>query len=103
LENRNIASVEDITYVFKGEEIDYRTYVPALVIGAEKTRTINVKESNYFNNLQTIAENFETWLELRVSRNLETGAIEKKEVLFKNYAGKENPASFKYGVNLKDI
>jgi hypothetical protein len=51
---------------------------------------------------ETIAENFETWLELRVTRNTD-GGITNKEVLFKNYAGKDNPAGFKYGVNLKDI
>jgi hypothetical protein len=82
--------------------LDYSTYKPALNTNGEKIRTIAVKESNYFNNLQTIAENFETWLELKITRN-DNGAIITKEAIFKNYAGKDNYASFKYGINLKDI
>jgi hypothetical protein len=39
--------------------LKYDIYEPIYNEGAEKIRTVSVKESNYFNNLQTIAENFE--------------------------------------------
>jgi phage minor structural protein len=64
-------------------------------------RSITAKESNYFNILQNIAETFEAWLELSISR--EDGAITSKTVKFKNFSGKKNYANFRYGVNLKDI
>jgi phage minor structural protein len=95
-------SIDDLVFEPAMETLDTSKYVPMMSASGEKTRTINVKESNYFNNLQTIAETFETWLELRVSRD-DSGAITSKEVLFKNYTGKENLASFKYGINLKNI
>lgn len=108
LTDSSIKSIEDISHAAILDEMDYSKFVPKLNASAEKTRTINIKESNYFNNLQTIAENFETWLELRVTResdknSVNYGGILNKEVLFKNYAGKTNLASFKYGINLKDI
>lgn len=68
----------------------------------EKRRTISIKESNYFNILQTIAETFECWLDIEVKRDA-SGGITKKKVKFKNYAGNTNYAAFRYGVNLKDI
>ena len=82
--------------------LNYATYVPVYNQGAQKVRSINVQESNYFNILQNIAETFEAWLELVVDRNDEGGIVNKR-VLFKNYIGKNNYAGFKYGVNLKEI
>lgn len=83
-------------------KLTYTTYIPVYNDGAKKVRTIEAKESNYFNILQSIAETFEAWLELEVVRS-ETGAIQSKIARFKNYIGKDNYANFKYGVNLKDI
>ena len=77
-------------------------YVPRFNEQAEKIRSITAKESNYFNLLQSIAEKFEAWLVLKINRNSD-GGISSKKVIFKNYAGEQNYASFKYGVNLKDI
>jgi hypothetical protein len=86
------------------------TYVPCFNVGAEKIRSINQKESNYFNILQTIAETFEAWLLLEVERakandsdGYSEGSIKKKWIKFKNYIGKDNYAGFKYGVNLDSI
>ena len=67
---------------------------------AEKVRIVSVKESNYYNILQTIAENFEQWLDIKV-RN-DNGAL-VKEVSFKNSIGQDNDVGFRYGVNIKDI
>jgi hypothetical protein len=77
-------------------------FLPVFNEKGEKTRTINVKESNYFNILQTIAETFEAWLTLKITRDGYGGVI-KKEVAFRNYVGKQNYAGFRYGVNVKNI
>jgi hypothetical protein len=56
------------------EDLTYETYKPYMFPGAVKQRSIKAKESNYFNILQTIAETFEAWLELKISRD-ERGAV----------------------------
>ena len=80
----------------------YNEFTPVYNLGAEKIRTVSAKESNYFNILQSIAETFEGWLSLKISREAD-GAIAKKEVVFKNYIGNNNYAGFRHGVNLKGI
>ena len=84
------------------ETLTYTTFKPIYNDGAEKIRTVSVKESNYFNNLQTLAETFEQWLTFEIGRN-DDGSIYSKKVYFKNYCGKDNYACFRYGVNLQDI
>jgi hypothetical protein len=71
---------------------------------------VSAKESNYFNILQSIAETFEAWLHLEAVRagkndpeGLSEGSIKQKKIKFKRYAGNDNQAAFRYGVNLKDI
>lgn len=95
--------VEALSFDHVSNSLEYSSYRPLYNIGAEKIRTISAKESNYFNILQSIAETFECWLELEVRRNNETGQIQSKIAKFKNYAGSNNYAAFRYGVNLKDI
>lgn len=85
------------------DALTYIDYKPVYNEGAEKIRTITAKESNYFNILQSIAETFEAWLDLEITRDSNTGAVTAKKVRFKNYVGKNNYANFRYGVNLKDI
>ena len=75
----------------------------------EKVSTIEVKESNYFNILQTLCEKFECWADFEIDHE-ENGAIRVdengkrlKKVVFKEYIGKENYAGFKYGINLDSI
>lgn len=93
---------QDIVFDKKTENEWYRSYVPKFNTGAEKVRSVTAKESNYFNILQQIAETFEAWLHLEVERD-EEGGITKKWARFKKYAGNENYAAFRYGVNLKNI
>ena len=97
-------SKDENTLVKQVVETDniHNLYTPVFSPGAEKTRTVDAKESNYFNILQSIAEKFEAWLVLDIKHD-SLGAIQSKKVCFKNYAGKRNYASFRYGVNLKDI
>lgn len=98
----NITAAEDIPNVIVLPKLDNIRFKPIYNEKAEKIRTVSAKESNYFNILQTIAETFEAWLDLRITRD-EFGGITAKEVVFKKYAGRNNLAGFRYGVNLKDI
>ena len=97
-----VSKADDIVYYLNTESLNYNSLTPVYNLGCAKVRTIDAKESNYFNILQTIAETFECWLELQIVRDKD-GAITGKKVCFKNYVGKYNHANFKYGVNLKDI
>lgn len=75
---------------------------------SEKILSINASQSNCFNILQTIAETFECWVDLVVEHD-EQGYITYTEdkpnkfVYLKEYAGKDNWAGFKYGINLQSI
>jgi phage minor structural protein len=80
----------------------YEDYYPKYNDNAEKTLSVTVSESNYFNILQSIAEKFECWLDFKIIRDT-LGGIQSKEVAFRNYSGKDNYACFRYGVNLKNI
>ena len=92
-------------FSIKKDEIDYSTYIPLYNEGAQKTRTISIKESNYYNILQSIAETFEAWLSIIALREApeEPGRITSKKIAFRQYLGQDNQACFRYGVNLKDI
>ena len=84
------------------KQMDYEKFTPKMVEGAQKIRTIQGKESNYFNLLQSIAEKFEAWLDFEINHD-EYGAVLEKKIIFRNYLGKTNDVGFKYSVNLKDI
>ena len=91
-----------IEYSNEEPKLSYEKYIPIYNDGAEKIRTVEGQESNYFNLLQSNAETFEAWLSIEVKRDAK-GGVTNKKVCFKNYAGKDNYASFKYGINLKGI
>lgn len=101
-EVEKITDKEDFKPLDIKHKINYNEYVPVYNEGAQKIRSVTAKESNYFNILQSIAETFEAWLDLEITRDNEGSIIDKK-VKFKNYIGKNNYAGFKYGVNLKEI
>ena len=74
-----------------------------------KILSISASQSNCFNILQTIAETFECWIDLSVVHDAR-GYIEHEEdgrprkyVYLRQYAGKDNYAGFKYGINLNSI
>ena len=71
-------------------------------MSCEKRRAISIKQSNYFNIIQTLCEKFECWVEFEITRAT-NGKILSKSVLFHNYIGKNNYAGFRYGVNLQSI
>lgn len=82
--------------------LDTSKYIPQFSANAEKIRSVSVKESNYFNNLQTLAEKFEMWMRIKIERD-DAGKVIRKLVRFENNVGKLNYANIRYGVNLKDI
>ena len=99
-----------------GKEIEYLSsntdlYTPIRKEGYTAVRHLEVKESNYFNNISSLAELFEVWVKFKV-RHKKNGALllddtgmPIKEVVFSRFApgSKENYAGFRYGVNLKNI
>ena len=101
----SINSIEQLRFEHSTSELSYNTYVPyygADGAVAEKIRSVKAKESNCFNILQSIAETFECWMDLVIGRN-DDGSIISKTVQLKKYAGVDNYAGFRYGVNLKNM
>lgn len=105
----SIDSIEDLTPAgsvtreIGGKQIPYYgSYRPSYNNTAEKVRSISVKESNYFNAIQTLAETFECWPEINVGHNPD-GTIASKSIRFRKYVGSDNYAGFRYGTNLKSI
>ena len=87
-------------------------YKPIMVEGYSSIRHISVKESNYFNNLNNLAELFECWVKFHVyhqkdGKLLYEGASKtpKKVVEFYRFNpnDKMNWSGFKYGINLNSI
>lgn len=112
----SITNEKDMALDDRFETLTYKKYKPVYNNEAEKIRSVEEKESNYFNILQSLAETFECWLDIEVERDATGKIIRRKEedaegpvgtlkknIVFKNYVGQKNHASFRYGVNLKDI
>jgi phage minor structural protein len=100
---KGLLNKEDLKTEYETKELSYEIYKPKYNTGAQKIRSISIKESNYFNILQTIAETFGAWLDIAVVRNMDDGTISQKVIKLKNYIGKDKNAYFKYGINVKDI
>lgn len=73
-------------------------------------RHLEIEKSNYFNNINSLAELFECWVGYRVAhqkdgRLFKVNGIPKKQVLFSRFSpfDQENWAGFKYGINVDDI
>ena len=108
------ALAEDITTYTSLEELERSVEIvggvyPVYNENSEKRLSISASQSNCFNILQTIAETFECWIDLSVVHDAR-GYIERDEdgrprkyVYLRQYAGKDNYAGFKYGINLNSI
>lgn len=99
---------EELTYLYTGKERQSNIYTP-IYNNYEKIGTINEKESNRFNILQSIAETFQAWVKFRIDHE-ENGAIAfdeegnpKKYVYFVQEVGKDTGISFEYGIDLKTL
>ena len=77
----------------------------------EKIRSIEAKNSNRFNILQTLAETFESYPVFEIKNDPETGrliydeatGLPYKTVTFKESIGEETGLTFVYGIDLKTI
>ena len=107
-------AAEDVNTYISLEELASKysitsTIKPLYNESSEKNLSISISQSNCFNILQTIAETFECWVDIVVGHNPETGYITEtngkpdKYIYLREYAGKENWAGFKYGINLDTI
>lgn len=66
----------------------------------DKILSVNIKQSNYFNAIQSLCETFEVWADFDVEHD-EEGKIRSKKIIFKENLENPNYLGFKYGVNLK--
>lgn len=86
-------------------------YVPRYNANYSAVRHIDIKESNYFNNINSLAELFGTWVKFKVKHQkngqlIVEDNVPKKTVKFTRFASEDdeiNWAGFKYGINLKSI
>lgn len=101
----------EIQYLYKGTEDWNKTGVNLTQEyneGYSKIRSINIKQSNRFNILQTIAETFECWIRFWVPHD-ETGrliyhnGIPEKTVTIRQEMGEERGIGFVYGIDLQSI
>ena len=75
----------------------------------EKIRSIDAKQSNRFNLLQTIAETFECWVQFQINHDSTGRTIynvdgtPQKYVRFKQEIGQQTGIGFIYGIDLKTI
>ena len=110
----NGSAAEDIeTYTSLNElaeniDVDASTIKPVYNENSEKILSISASQSNCFNILQTIAETFECWVDLVVDHDAngyitKTNGLLNKYVYLKEFAGKNNWAGFKYGININSI
>lgn len=109
------STIEDKRYFYKIENgkavyYDGSNFEPLHEDGYHSVRFFETQESNYFNNIQSLAELFEVWVSFHIKHKkngqiwLENGKP-VKTVKFSQYSpnSAENHAGFKYGINLKGI
>ena len=101
--NENIITdTTKLKAVFRGDKTELeKKYQPAPK-RTDKIGTVSIEKSNYYNNIQSVCEQFECWADFKITRK-ENGAIDTKTVSLKNYVGKNNYAAIRYGLNLKSI
>ena len=90
---------------------DDQYYSPVKTDGCASVRHIDIKESSYFNTLNSLAELFGVWIKYTIKhrkngilfRDREGNLV--KEVCFSRYAPNDrmNWAGFRYGVNMKSL
>lgn len=114
--NASVTSEKKFYYKNPANKIVYLSpnanyYQPISRDGFESVRHIDIKESNYFNNIQSLAELFGVWVKFKVYHKrsgallLNSDKTPKKEVIFSRYSpgGQLNGAGFKAGINIGSI
>ena len=95
----------------EGQKVDYKVQIYPIYPKNEfeKIRSIEAKQSNRFNILQTLAETFECYPKFEILNDPETGKIKyvkgvpQKFVSFHENIGQETGLTFTYGIDLKTI
>ena len=108
---QSLVSADDIEYLYVGTAPwnDGGKLSYLIDNSFSKRRSINIKQSNRFNILQTIAEQFECWLNFNIKHDKRTGRIKyengcpKKTVQIRKDIGIDTGVSFVYGIDLKSI
>lgn len=105
-----ISSLDDIDYLWSGTGVWTNDKLEYEQNNFVKKRSISVSKSNRFNILQTIAEQFECWINFEIKHNQETGEITRnqdgtpcKYVSVRQNVGKDLGFGFIYGIDLKSI
>lgn len=99
---------KDLVYIYTGtEKASISLYTP-VYNNYEKYGTIEEKESNRFNILQSIAETFQCWIRFRIEHENDgkikiINGIPQKFIKFVEEVGEDNGLSFEYGIDLKSI
>lgn len=98
---------EQIKYIYSGYEP--KEYEKVYYDNYPQIKTVEGKESNIFNLIQTLCENFDCWADFVVNHD-DQGYVEKdedgkliKKVCYRPYIGKENWAGYRRGINLKNV
>ena len=106
---KEITTYGDLSFLAQELGINANSIVPVFNEESEKILSVQASNSNYFNILQDLCETFECWLDIRVEHE-EDGSIKLdkdgnpiKKIAFKEYAGKDNFAGFRNGINLSGI
>ena len=110
------AIVESTFFRVKDSEIEELPsiesyYEPVYADDFNSVRHIEIRESNYYDIIQTLSETFEAWASFHIAHTkdgrilLDSTGKPVKQVRFSRYSPNEgvNFAGFKYGVNLNNI
>lgn len=107
--NSSAKSIDDIVFVYQGTNKDNAlSELTAEDVNYKKIRAITGKQSNRFNLLQTIAEQFNCWVcfytghEPNGNISYTNGQIDKY-VYFKEEKGVQRDIGFVYGIDLQTI
>lgn len=101
-----VTKADELTYIYIGEEEN--SNYPPIYNNYEKIITIEEKESNRFNILQSIAETAQAWIKFDIKHNEDgsikiTDGVPEKYVYFIQEIGEDTGISFEYGIDLKTI
>lgn len=105
-----ISSIDNINFLWSGTEAWVNNDLKYEQNNFIKKRSISISQSNRFNILQTIAEQFECWINFEIDHNPNTGEIirnadgsPRKYVSVRQDVGKDIGFGFIYGIDLKSI
>ena len=114
----SLVKEEEIFFYQEGDEIIYLSkelsnYAPVYEYNYGKVRGIEVAQSNYFNNIQSLAELFEVWVKFKTNHQKNgylwpdgKDGIRTKVIKFSKYTPNGdviNYAGIKKGINLNSI